>query len=91
MKYKIDADILNMTTKCKEDFSCLSGEDKCLCEVEEMIKTNGRIFFIKPKNNIQNCNYNISNIKDCNYNKISWNSFRCFCPTRIELFNRYKI
>lgn len=81
MKYKIDADILNMTTKCKEDFSCLSGEDKCLCEVEEMIKTNGRFLFIKPKSNIQNCNYKIK----------PGNSFSCFCPTRIELYDRYKI
>jgi hypothetical protein len=51
MRYQIDSDILNKTTKCNNYFSCLHGNKDCLCEVEEIIKINGRIVIIDPLKN----------------------------------------
>jgi hypothetical protein len=77
-KYKIDFYISNKTTKCRQKFSCLTGNNECLCEVVENI--NGRVVAINPINE-----------RYCIYKIPFANSFVCTCPTRVEINNRYNI
>jgi hypothetical protein len=74
---KIDEDTLDRTKFCEKRFSCLSGEKKYLCEVKFCNICN--TLFINP------------NDRDCNYYIPYGNSFLCFCPTRNEIYKRYKI
>ena len=79
MKYQIDKDILNNTTNCSDDFSCLSGNDTCLCEVDKYIESEDSVLFIKPM--YEYCK-----------NELSFgNSFFCICPIRKEIYKNYKI
>ncbi len=78
MEFKVRADILNETIKCKKDFSCLSGKKDCLCEVEDSF--DNKILFIKPMN------HNM-----CDYKMSFGYSYICNCPTRKEIYNLYKI
>jgi hypothetical protein len=76
---EIQTDILNKTVKCRENFSCLSGEKRCLCKVEKGIgNNNNTVLFIKPARKTI-CDYIIS------YGY----SFICFCPTRKEIYRLY--
>ncbi|GBD97794.1 MAG TPA: hypothetical protein ENG83_03210 [Nitrospirae bacterium] len=77
MEFKIKADILNETDKCRENHSCLNGDKDCLCEVEDSF--SNKIVFIKPVNNAA-----------CDYRMSFGYSFVCNCPTRKEIFNLYK-
>lgn len=78
MKFQLETDILNQTGECSGDFSCLDNDKTCLCEVDEII--NNKLLFIKP-----------AKITFCHY-KISFGySYFCSCPTRNELYKRYKI
>ena len=76
--YKIDTTILNGTTKCNDNFSCLFGQKDCLCKVENYI--NGDTVFIQPQKK-QYCNYKMS----FGYGGI------CTCPTRTALYRKYSI
>jgi hypothetical protein len=46
MNIEINDDIVQKTTKCRKNFSCLSGEITHICKVEECM---GEIIFIKCK------------------------------------------
>jgi hypothetical protein len=81
MNYEIDTHVLNMTTDCSDYFSCLSGEDTCLCEVEKIIGSNGGLLYIKHN----------SNIKSCKYELFYGDSFICNCPTRREMYRKYNV
>jgi hypothetical protein len=76
--YTINSDILN-EAKCRDDFSCLSGDDTCLCEVEKYIEGDSGVLFIKPRD--EYC-----------HNEMSYGhkSF-CNCPARKEIYINYKI
>ncbi len=76
MKYKISTDVLNETTKCTGDFSCLNGMTDCICEVNTNI--NNRIIFINPCDN-----------KSCKYMLSFGYKYICTCPTRMEIFSSY--
>jgi hypothetical protein len=78
MEFKVSADIIKETTECKYNFSCLSGEKGCLCEVEKNFFD--KILFVKPIENAF-CDYKIS----FGY------SYTCSCPVRMEIHNRYKV
>jgi len=79
MNYKLDADILNEANHCRRSFSCLIGDNTCLCEVERLIDHS--LLFIKPAaNNI--CNYKMS---------FGYSAYYCSCPARVELYKRYNI
>jgi hypothetical protein len=78
MRYQIDTDILNNTTKCTNDFSCLLAKKDCLCEVEECIKGDGGILFIKPLKNVV-----------CDYRMPLGESWLCECPTREAIYRQY--
>ena len=77
MNIKVDDDIIQQTTKCGKNFSCLSGE-KPICSVELCI--DNKIHFIKCVSN-----------KSCSYRVPFGYSDVCTCPVRKELYNRYKI
>jgi len=74
---EISEDLLKKTTRCKKDFSCLSGERK-LCRVELCV--DDKIHFIKCVSN-----------EPCGYKIPFGYSFVCICPVRKELHNRYGI
>ncbi len=74
---KINEEILKNTTRCKKDYSCLSGE-RSLCMIE--LSVDGKIHFIRCVNN-----------EPCSYRVPFGYSFVCTCPVRKELHNRYGI
>jgi hypothetical protein len=75
---QVNGPILKNTIKCKNNFSCLSGEKECLCEVRALSGYNSLLIY--PKSD-----------RDCFYLNPFGSSFFCFCPTRNEIYNRYKI
>jgi hypothetical protein len=75
---EVNSSILKNTTKCKNNFSCLTGEKECLCEVRASSGHNSLLIY--PKSD-----------RDCFYLNPFGSSFFCFCPTRNETYNRYKI
>ncbi len=79
MKFAIDEAIKKNATKCRRNFSCLSGENGYLCEVEDF--AGGKIHFIKPGNASELCGYRM----EFGY------SYLCNCPVRKEIYNQYKV
>ena len=78
MTFDIDEEIKQKSDRCRDGFSCLKGENNCLCEVESFI--NNKLLFIKPdKGGV------------CEYKTSFGYSYYCACPTRKELFYRYKV
>ena len=76
MNIEIDAEILQKTTYCKQDFRCLSGDERCLCEVKGSIGYD--MLEIKPKFAV-----------DCKYHISFGDTFLCTCPTRNVIYKRY--
>ena len=75
---QIKDDILQRTTKCTHDFSCLSGDKQRVCKVIGIIGFDMKA--IKRKLEI-----------DCTYCLSYGNGSLCLCPTRNEIYNRYRI
>ena len=75
---RIDEEILQRTINCKHDFRCLSGDKTCLCKVTGSVGFDIKI--IKPKPEI-----------DCKYRLSYAGKSLCVCPTRNEIYNRYRI
>jgi len=78
MEIEIPGVVLKNTNRCKKNFSCLSCEKKDLCEVQEFV--GGEVLFIRSKDD-----------QFCDYMMPFGNRFICGCPTRKEIFRRYKI
>lgn len=76
---RIRNEILNKTTQCNRDFSCLKGikPDKN-CRVINCL--NNEVHFVE-----------CSNDSFCSYLMSFGNSFICNCPVRKEIFNKYGI
>ena len=53
-KLEISDSVIEKTTKCEHDFSCLSGDKTCLCEIDDSGKTAA--VQIKPKHDLS-CHY----------------------------------
>ncbi len=75
---KIDKGILKKTTRCNFDFSCLTGDKTCLCEVIDQKGFSS--IKVRPNPDLP-CSYNLP------FNK----SHYCICPTRREIYQKYKI
>jgi hypothetical protein len=75
---KIDKAVIQSTVNCKHDFRCLSGDKSCLCEVKESIGYD--MLKIEPKSDVDFSH--LISLGKTNF---------CNCPTRIEIYNRYKI
>jgi len=74
---QVEGSVKNKTKKCERDFKCLSGDNSCLCEVVDSSKL--ATVKIKPKPDLS-CPY-------C----LSFNTFHyCLCPTRNEIYKKYK-
>jgi hypothetical protein len=76
MKFKISADTLNRSGHCKNNYSCVSGDTSCLCEVQSLI--NNSVLFVQPCSN------------SCSYIMPFGHSYICSCPTRKEIYRYYK-
>jgi hypothetical protein len=75
---RVDKAVLDRTTDCIYDFSCLSGDKMCLCDV--VASNEEDIIEIKSKPS-RSCKYAIP-LDSASY---------CHCPTRVEIYNRCKI
>jgi hypothetical protein len=78
MARQISDETRNETTRCPFSFQCLDDENICTCSVVWSLKKNG-CFLKTVKPNI------------CPYKVTFSSSYVCQCPTRHELFKRYKI
>ena len=78
MNIKIDEKTIQKTTYCKHNFGCLSGNKRFLCEVKGCMGYN--MVKIKPKLAFD-CTYHVS------FDYLSL----CNCPTRIEIYKRYRM
>ena len=74
---RIEKKILNKTTGCKNNFVCLSGEKNIYCKVDTHI--SDEVYFVTCLAEI-NCNYKIS----------FGQKTVCTCPTRKEIYHKYK-
>ena len=75
---KIDEAVIRSTVNCQYGFRCLSGDTACLCEVKG--STSYDMLEIIPKTDIA-CSHRIS------LGKMHF----CICPTRVEIYNRYRM
>lgn len=75
----INPKTLKETIRCKNEFACLENENYVcrVAKVENCIA--GTLLFIDCKD------------RSCNYKTFFGDSIICNCPTRKELYNRYKI
>ena len=78
MNIQISQDVIEKTTECDKNFSCLSDDQKSLCEIDSH-PTESSFFIEKPKNEI------------CNYRQPFARFYLCTCPTRQEIYKRYDI
>ena len=78
MARQIAEQILQKTTKCLSSFQCLDDERRDICSVEWSLKEKG-------------CFLKIVKPKGCPYKVSFGDSYLCNCPTRHELFSKYKI
>jgi len=77
MAFKISEQAIKAADNCIYHFACLSGDEKCLCAVDDNF--NGKILFIKPHNH-----------NACSYRMSFGYSYICKCPVRKEIFMRYQ-
>jgi hypothetical protein len=77
MKFKINDETLKAATNCTKKFSCLDSDCNTMCKVKAAI--NDSFFFIE----CQVAEY-------CAYKKNFGGECYCICPTRKEIFNKYR-
>ena len=75
---EIDKAVLKKTSRCNFDFICLSEDHSCMCEVKDLKGLTS----IKVKPNPD---------RPCPYLLRFHKSHYCVCPTRREIYNKYKI
>lgn len=75
---EIDKKIISVTRNCPENFDCLNSDRHVYCKVENCINQN--VLFVK-----------YTGKSFCNYKMSFGNSSICTCPTRKEIFNKYKL
>jgi len=79
MKFSITDDILRNAVKCNSNFSCLFGDEDCLCEVNDC--SEEKVHFIVPGKKAGICDYSM----------VFGYSFTCNCPVRKDIYNKYKV
>ncbi len=77
MKIEIDKEILDKTTKCDFNFSCLSNSKHQHCKIKEIVP--GSYIITECQNG--ECSYFLS------FGKGGF----CLCPVRQEIYKKYKI
>ena len=81
MDYHVDSAVLDMTTECSKGFSCLSGDDSCMCKVDKYIGGDEGVLFIVQNGHMNYCDYNMS----------FGSAYVCNCPTRRWIYNNYHL
>ena len=77
MPFEIPHEIRECTTKCKKGFSCLTGERDDLCEVTDCV--SDKVFFV-----------DFTGDHHCPYVQGFGGYYLCMCPTRQEIYRRYR-
>lgn len=75
---EIAREILEQTINCQKGFKCLKNDDHVYCKVENCV--SDKVHFVKCLSG----NY-------CTYKLAFGRSHICNCPTRKEIFNKYRI
>ena len=82
MEFKISKAILDKTTKCQSNFSCLTGENLCggkkMCKAKDLIDT----IIVVDYTSKEGCPYAVY---------LDDPSPFCTCPTRNEIYRLYKV
>jgi hypothetical protein len=86
MKYKIDEETLQQTTKCENNFACLSDECPNICGVLRAVGT--QLIITSCTDSCAKCAYCVC-FNPADPPAIS-EAF-CTCPVRVELFKRHGI
>jgi hypothetical protein len=64
--------------ECNRAHSCLSGDQDCLCEVEQLL--DDTILSVTPPPGMK-----------CTHKMRYRHTFLCTCPVRKEIYRRYKV
>ena len=78
MVYEVDEETIRLTTDCRLDFQCLTGDLSCMCTVEELLTD---VLFVRPEEPALHCPY-LQRFGE---------GFFCSCPTRRALYKRYGV
>jgi hypothetical protein len=84
MNYKIDEETLQQTTKCEDNFACLSDQCPNICGVLRRVGTQHII--TSCPDSCAKCAYCV-----CLNPAYTISEAFCTCPVRGELFERYGI
>lgn len=76
---EIHSEIQKETIYCNTNFGCLGKENNCLCLAATVIRcVNSKILFVNCSNAV------------CMYHMSFGNTTICNCPTRMEIYKKYK-
>ena len=78
MLYQISEKTINKATLCEHNFKCLNDDSRDVCVVERCF--GGNVCFLKT-----------AKPDYCTYMGTFGKLYVCYCPTRHELFKKYKI
>ena len=78
MDIVVSNETLRATLNCKEAFSCLKGKATDFCEVDYCV--DGKVHFVKRVGHYY-----------CYYQLSFGEAYFCSCPTRKEIYNKYRI
>jgi hypothetical protein len=78
MPFRITDAIAKQTTKCPYNFECLNNDHWHTCSIEEELRGGLSVKAICSQ-------------KFCNYFLYFGSHRICICPTRVEIYKRYKI
>ena len=78
MKIEVPLEVIAQTKHCQKEFACLNKPGADLCKAERDIVFNN--FFFR-----------CATVAPCNYKIPSDNGHYCVCPTRIAIFEKYKM
>jgi hypothetical protein len=76
-RLEIDEKVIKKTTKCESGFACLSGDEKCLLNIEDTIQDS--VCYVSCKQ--QECPYWVSH---------GFMGAVCSCPVRLEIYRQHK-
>jgi hypothetical protein len=79
MAVHVDKATLKKTTRCRRDFECLESGVCSGCEIKPVGRDDK--FLVKPKGDSESCPY---------LTELGFASHICRCPTRVEIYRRYR-
>ena len=76
--YNINKNVINKARKCDQNYSCLQGDDVCMCKVDDC--ANSSVLFVSPLKKDTFCPYLMS----------FGNALICKCPVRLEIYKNHR-